>query len=156
MPQPIGSIVEIIVDGGIMPTGSYKVYDHNMLIRTDGESWPLCNDLNLPVTAAGTWAVTATLGVPPPESGRLAVGELTAELVRACTGQSCKLPQPVQQLVRQGVSMTFLDPNVVFADGKIGLYFSDLFLSSFNPQGIAARAQVIDVDGMAAKRQTWP
>lgn len=156
LPQPINRVVEIIVDGAIMPTGSYKVYDFQTLIRTDGQAWPMCNDLNKNTNQTGTWAVTVSLGTPVPPAGKLAVGELTAELVRACTGQSCKLPSPVQQIVRQGVSMTFLDPNQMFADGKIGLYFCDLFLSTYNPQGIAARAQVIDVDGRSPRRQTWP
>ena len=156
LPSPISAVNEVIVDGVVLSPTAYRVYDHNMLIRTDGEAWPLCNDLNLDTTEVNTWAVTVTLGTSVPSAGRLAVGELTAELTKACVGDECKLPAPIQQLVRQGVSMTFLDPNAVFADGKIGLYFSDLFLSTFNPQGIAARAQAIDVDGTAPRRQTWP
>ena len=156
LPQPIAAVNEVIVDGEVLSPTAYRVYDNQMLIRTDGNSWPVCNNLNLDTTEPNTWAVTVTLGTRVPESGRLAVGELTAELTKACVGEDCKLPSPVQQLVRQGVSMTFLDPNSVFADGKIGLYFCDLFLSAFNPQGIAARAQAIDVDGAFARRQTWP
>ncbi len=157
LPMPVVDIVQIKVDGNIMPTGSYRVYDHRQLLRTDGQPWPLCNDLNKDDTQVGTWSVTATYGTDVPPLGQLAVGELTEQLALACVDQtSCKLPTPVQQLVRQGVTMTFLDPNVVFAAGKLGLFNSDLFISTYNPAGISARAQAIDVDGPRPKRQTWP
>lgn len=157
LPMPVSSIVEVKVNGTPLVSGSYTLYDFHTLVRTDGQEWPLRNDLNLPDTAVGTWSITLTHGTAVPVAGRMAVAELTRELALACVGDgSCKLPQPVQQLVRQGVTMTFLDPNEVFADGKIGLYRSDLFISTFNPQGIAARAQVIDVDGPRHRRRTWP
>jgi len=157
LPMPVVDIVQIKVDGGIMPSGSYKVYDHRRLLRTDGQPWPLCNDLNKDDDQVGTWSVTATYGTDPPLLGQLAVGELTEQLALACVdASSCKLPTPVQQLVRQGVTMTFLDPNQMFADGKLGLYNSDLFISTYNPGGISARAQVINVDGPRPSRRTWP
>ncbi len=157
MPAQITSIVEILIDGSPLVSGSYKVYDNQMLIRTDGSPWPMCNDLNKDNTEVGTWSVEAVLGTDVPKTGQLAVGELALELINACVdADACSLPKPVQQLVRQGVSLTFLDPNEIFADGRVGLYFSDLFISTFNPGGIAARAQAIDVDGQGARRQTWP
>lgn len=157
LPMPVASIVEVKVDGVTLVSGSYTVYDHRTLIRTDGPSWPLCNDLNLPDTEVGTWAITAVVGPEVPSLGRMAVGELARELALACVDDgACRLPSAVQSIVRQGVSITFLDPNVVFADGKIGLYRSDLFISTVNPSGIAARAVAIDVDGPRHRRQTWP
>lgn len=157
LPFPVTNVVEVKVDGTPLISGSYVVYDYDTLLRVDGDEWPLCNDLNKADTETGTWSITVTTGTSVPTLGRLAVGELFAQLTLACIGDStCQLPKPVQQLVRQGVSITYLDPNEVFADGKLGLYNCDLFLSTFNPAGIAARAQAIDVDGMFARRQTWP
>lgn len=159
MPQPISRIVQVLVDGVPLISGSsYKVYDYQTLIRTDGEPWPLCNDLNKDETEVGTWAVEAVIGTEVPVLGRLAVGELALEFINACVdADNCMLPKPVQQIVRQGVSLTFLDPNEVFAAGKIGLFNADLFISTFNPGGIPARAQAIDVDGgSAVRRRTWP
>lgn len=157
LPGPVSSITQVKVDGSPLVTGAYILYDHRTLLRVDGNAWPLCNDLNLNDTAVGTWSVTFTAGLEVPVLGRMAVGELARELALACVGDgTCKLPQPVQQLVRQGVSMTFLDPNQVFADGRVGLYRSDLFISTVNPAGIAARAQAIDVDGPRPRIRTWP
>lgn len=157
LPQPIADVVEVKIDGTPLVSGSYVVYDHSMLLRVDGQPWPMCNDLNLMDTEVGTWSVTVTLGTEVPKLGRLAVGELAHQLILACVDEdSCSLPSPVQQIVRQGVSLTFLDPNEVFADGKLGLRISDMFISTFNPGKIAARAQVIDVDGREPRRLTWP
>lgn len=155
LPAPVAQIDEVKVDGVTLAPSAYRLYDHRTLLRVDGGMWPICNDLNKDDTEVGTWSVTATYGTDVPALGQLAVGELAEQLALACVedGQ-CKLPSPVQQLVRQGVTLTFLDPSQVFADGKIGLYTSDLFISTYNPQGIAARAQVIDVDGPRARRLT--
>jgi len=146
LPMPVNTITSVKVDGAVLDPSKYKLYNDRSLLRTDGNPWPLCNDLNKDDSQVGTWSITANFGVTVPDMGRLALGELVEQFGLACTGAACKLPQPVQQLVRQGVSLTFLDPNQVFADGKIGLYFCDLFISTFNPQGIAARAQAINVD----------
>lgn len=157
LPMPVADIIEVKVDGVALPPSSYVVYDRRTLLRVDGQPWPLCNDLNKMDTEVGTWSVTATYGTEVPMMGKMAVGELARELAMACVDdEGCSLPQPVQQLVRQGVSLTFLDPSQVFADGKVGLYRSDLFISTFNPGGISARAQAIDVDGPRARRLTWP
>jgi hypothetical protein len=155
--MPVSSIVQIKVDGAPLVSGAYMLYDYRTLIRTDGNSWPLCNDLSQPDTAVGTWSVTMTTGTPVPVLGQMAVGELALQLALACVdADECKLPSTAQQIVRQGVTLTMLDPNLVFADGKIGLYRCDLFISTFNPGGISERGHVYDVDGRGAKRQTWP
>lgn len=157
LPQPIADIIEIKVDGAILVSGSYTVYDYQTLLRTDGSPWPMCNDLNKTEDEVGTWSVEVVLGQAVPVMGQLAVGELALQFINACVDvDACLLPTPVQQLVRQGVTLTFLDPNEIFAAGKIGLYRSDLFISTFNPAGIPARAQAIDVDSRGPRRQTWP
>ncbi len=158
LPDPTSSVTQVKVDGEVLSPTAYEVWDHRILMRRDGSDWPICNNLNLDDTEVGTWSVTITVGTPVPVLGRMAVAELTRELALACIGDpSGQRPRPVQQVVRQGVSSTFLDPNEVFADGRIGLTRSDFFISTFNPSGIAARAQAIDVDkAYAPWRRTWP
>lgn len=158
LPSPTSAVTEVKIDGVALtpPEDHFILYDYRQLIRTDGEAWPSCNDLSQDDTHVGTWSVTFRVGVPVPPLGQLAVGELWTELMNACIGAPCKLPSPVQQLVRQGVSLTMFDPNVAFADGKIGLRLSDLFISTVNPGGIPARAQVYDPDARGPRMQTWP
>jgi hypothetical protein len=97
-----------------------------------------------------------TVGTPVPKLGQLALGELWTELVNACIGATCRLPYAVQQVVRQGVTQTLFDPNILFAAGKIGLRMSDLFISTYNPGGIPARAKLYDPDSYGPKHVTWP
>lgn len=159
LPGPVTSITEVKIDGvAITPLDGthFILYDHDTLIRTDGGVWPLCNDLSKPDTAVGTWSVTMQIGVPVPTLGQLALGELWTELVNACIGATCKLPAAVQQIVRQGVTQTLFDPNIIFAAGKIGLRMSDLFISTYNPAGIPSRAKMYDPDARGPKQVTWP
>lgn len=148
MPAPVSSIDLVKVDGVALPTTSYQLRDYRYLQRIDGSNWPLCNDLSKSDSSTGTWSVTLTLGEAVPPMGQIAVGELTCQFAKLLSNDaSCTLPKPVQQLVRQGVTMNFLDPNEIFANGRVGLYMCDLFITSENPHGLMERARVYDVDG---------
>jgi hypothetical protein len=147
LPQPISAIVSITIDGEVVPTGSYHVEDFLHVVRDDGLEWPHCND--------GSWFVTVTFGVQVPKLGELAVGELMCEFVKACTSDStCKLPQRVQTLTRQGVSMTLIDPEEFLDEGKTGLYLVDLFIRTVNPSGLARSASVHSPDIPRARMRT--
>lgn len=147
LPMPVASVVNVTIDGVVLPPSAYRMYDYRDLVRQDGAEWPLCNDLSKPDGQPGTWSVTVTVGEPVPVAGQLAVAELATEFVKALLCDAgCQLPAPVQQLSRQGVSMSFLDPNEVFANGRLGLRFSDMFLSAYNPDGLRAPSRVYSVD----------
>lgn len=147
LPMPVGSITNVTIDGVTLDPSAYQLYDYRDLVRQDGGEWPWCNDLSKPAGQPGTWSITAEFGEPVPIMGQWAVAELATEFVKArLCDSSCQLPAPVQQLSRQGVSMTFLDPNEVFANGRLGLRIADMFLSTFNPDGLRAPARVYSVD----------
>ena len=147
LPVPVSSITSVVIDGAVIPASAYQLYDYRDLIRQDGGEWPRCNNLSAPDGSPGTWSVTAVYGEGVPVLGTLAVGELAVEFAKAIAcDTSCQLPQPVQQLTRQGVSMSFLDPNEVYASGRLGLRLSDLFLSTYNPDGLRAPSRVYSVD----------
>lgn len=159
LPYPVAEVLDVTIDGtSLTPLSDHVLlYDHRRLIRIDGEMWPICNDLSKPAGDVDTWTIQVSIGTPVPQLGRVALGELTNELVKACIGADCKFPQNVQQIVRQGVTQNRLDPSQVFAAGKIGLYFSDLFIDTYNPGHIQDRARVIAVDGHRSyPQQTWP
>lgn len=117
-----------------------------------GGTWPACNDLNRADTETGTWSVTAVFGRPVPELGRLAMGEVACEVMRLLSEGDCKLPFRVQQLVRQGVTMTFDDVRELTADGLSGLPLTDMFIRAVNPAGLARRAGTYSVDHPPARR----
>jgi hypothetical protein len=140
LPGPVSSITEVRVDNQVVPTGSYRLDNHRFVVRTDGGTWPICND--------GGWSVTLVHGAEVPSLGLMAAAELACEFVKACTPgvKDCRLPQRVVSMVRQGVSQQFLDPNALLKDGKIGLYLSDLFIQSTNPSKLASRPRVYSPD----------
>lgn len=147
LPSPVASVISVKVDGVTLPTSAYRVDNYRLLVRTDGGQWPICNNLNLADTEVGTWSVTLTYGETVSPLGNLALGELATQFAKliACD-KDCAIGKPVQQLVRQGVTMNFLDPNELFANGRIGLYLSDLFISVENPKGLTSPSWVYDVD----------
>lgn len=154
LPGPVHDITEVKIDGIVLnPLIDYRLDDWRLLVRLGGDSWPLCNDLNLADTEVGTWSVTFNTGVEVPELGQLAVGELATEIAKYIScDNTCTLPKPMQSMVRQGLSVTFLDPNQVFADGKTGLYFCDLFIQTYNPNKLRRRSRAYDIDASMSRR----
>lgn len=155
LPGPVHAIGLVKVDGVVLANGvDFRLDDYRRLVRLGGHEWPLCNDLNLADTEVGTWSVTFSQGEPVPELGRIAVGVLATELAKMLIcDSSCALPKPVQSLSRQGVNITFLDPNEVFATGRTGLYVPDIFISTYNPGNLRRRSMVYDVDNLNNRRQ---
>lgn len=152
LPNPVSAIVQVKIDGSTVPVTGYALADSQMLIRTGGAVWPLCNDLSRPDTAAGTWSVTFDVGRAVPEGAAWAVGELACEIIRAASGEDCRLPRNVTQLARQGVTITLPDVTTLFAKGLTGLPLADMWIKSVNPKGLAARSRVYRVDEPTARR----
>lgn len=152
LPSPVHSIVTVMMDGTPMATGSYRVDNNRLLVRLDGQQWPYCNDLSKDDTEPGTWSVTARYGQDIPVGARLAMGELACEIVRAGTGQDCRLPPGVIQLARQGVTIQYPDVGQLLKDGRTGLYLVDLFLASENPDGLKQRGRFYSVDSPTVRR----
>ena len=150
LPAPVYDVVEVKLDGGVLVTGSYRVDDDRILVRTDGGVWPSCQDLAAPDSEVNTWSVTARYGEPVPTLGRQAVGELAAEVARACLGEECRLPANVASLVRQGITITFPEAAGLAERG----YFGGLFIETFNPDHLRGRARVYDLDGPGPPRRT--
>lgn len=152
LPSPVSSVVTVKVDGTPLVTGSYRVDNNRLLVRTDGGRWPLCNDLSKNDTEPGTWSVTAAYGEDVPDSARMAMGELVCEIVKAGSGIDCRLPPGVVQLARQGVTIQYPDVGQLLKEGRTGLYLVDLFLSSENPHNLTQRARVYSVDRPLQRR----
>jgi hypothetical protein len=152
LPAPVLRIVEVKVDGTPLVTGAYRVDNNRLLVRTDGGDWPRCNDLSLADTEAGTWSVTAVYGEEPPDGAELAMGQLACEIAKAAAGGDCKLPAGLQQLVRQGVTISYPDVGELFRKGRTGLYLVDMFVATWNPSGLRTRSRVYSVDRPSVRR----
>ena len=153
------SIVEVRVDGKVLPATAYRVDDYRKLTRTDGACWPECQQLELPDTAMGTFSVTYRTGVDPAtDPGAMAAAaELAGEIYRYCRrmGGSCAPPSAhVTRIVRDGVEYD-LDLNAYYSEGRTGLPRVDQFLARVNPTGARTTFQVWSPDIVHSRRTTW-
>jgi len=152
LPSPVHQILDITIDGTPMVTGSYRLDNNRIVVRTDGGVWPACNDLSVDDGQPGTWTVTATFGEPVPDGGVLAMGELICEIIRGATGGDCRLPAGVTQLIRQGVTIQYPDIGEMFRRGRTGLYLVDMFINTWNPYALRQRSRTYNVDRPTARR----
>lgn len=136
LPMKVTRIVDIVIDGQIVPTGSYRLDNHRFVVRTDGGGWPHCNDLSVSF-GPGSWSVTVVVGEPVPKLGQLAVGELACELAKLCNDEECVLPTNARRVTRQGVTVDTPDVKAVIETGALGLQFVELFIASYNPSRLA-------------------
>lgn len=152
LPSPAQSIAQVLVDGVELVEGdNWTLYNGDLLVRTDGGQWPMCQDWTVPVSGVGAWSVTPVFGRPVPMLGQLAVGELAAEIARGCTAGECRLPAFTTSVSRQGVTQEFPSWLEIMEKGVVGvgLKMSDLFLRTENPQGLTDRPRTYNPDDYA-------
>lgn len=146
------SVSEVKVDGMVLDPTAYRLDLGARLVRTDGEDWPLCQDLAAPDTEPGTWSVTYTPGAAVDGLGAHAAGILAGEFVKACSGMECSLPANVTQIARNGVTMTL--GLGTFPDGKTGIREVDLYVERWNPYGHKTAPLVWSPDLARPRRTT--
>lgn len=148
LPSPIYSVSEVKVDGVVLPTSAYRVDDFRKLVRVDGGTWPICQNLAAADTEADTWSVTLTIGQPVPTIGQMAVGELACEMM----SPECRIPRNAASVTRQGVTIDFPTFSELLTNGLLGLRWTDIFISTYNPRRLQAPPQVYDVDRQPYRR----
>lgn len=131
LPDPVESIVSVEINGETLEADTYRVDNYGLLVRTDGGRWPGCQNLNADLGETDTWAVTYKRGQAVPTGGQHAVGRLAVELALAeCDPEECSLPQRVQSITRQGVTVAMLDSFDDIDKGHTGIWGIDSWISS--------------------------
>lgn len=146
LPFPACSVTEVLIDGDVVPASGYRIDEFNSLVRVGSECWPTCQNLTLPDTEEGTWSVTVEYGRQVPELLLRATSEIAVELIKGCVGQPCKLPQRLQSVTRQGVTISFIDPQEFMRNGRTGFYLADMAIQAYNPRGLQRRPSVYSPD----------
>lgn len=150
---PVNTITQVLINGIVFPAGDYRVDGGEWLVRTDGQDWPLWQDLALPAGAVGTFEVVYTVGEPPPDILLAAAGDYALEWARASSPSSstaCRLPSRARDIVRQGVTVSLVDPMILLRDQLTGIPSIDGVIRALNPGGATARPRVL-VPGMDAQ-----
>lgn len=142
-------------DGDIVPVDAWRVDVDNgtWLVRTDGDCWPECQDYNVD-SGVGTFFVTYQQGLEVPSVLSRAAGELACEWAKSCLGQPCRLPQRVQSLTRQGVSISMVSIDDLLRRGLTGVETVDSVIASYNPYGLRSRPRIVSPDWPPASRTT--
>ena len=157
---PVREIVEVKINGDVLPVTydsgapQYRLDGWTWLTRMDDPSvaptrahWPGCQDAALNDDQPGTFSVTYQFGVDPPPLGILACEQLACEFFAAWSQSTCKLPERVVKLVRQGVSEDLIVPLAAqLRDGGTGIIAWDAFMLAYNPDGLRRRPAVYSPD----------
>lgn len=154
LPGGISGPISVLMDGVLLPVDAFRVDNGNLLVRTDGECWPVCQDMAAPTTDIGTWAVTFTPGLPLDAAGQIALGILACEYAQAASGQACRLPSNALQVQRLGVTIDLARQS--FPEGLTGIPEVDLVLRRYNPYALAAPSMVWSPDVRRGRTTTWP
>ncbi|KAB7761181.1 hypothetical protein [Mycolicibacterium mucogenicum] len=141
LPGPVVSITKVTVDGAELAATDYQL-EQDTLYRLGDQAWPGQN-LGRPLGEPGTWSVEYQRGTPPPRGTANLVGMLAKEFLAACNGGKCRLPRNVTHVSKGGVSYEVYNPNDIYSKGKTGIPEVDLWLSSVNPNHLAAPPSVI-------------
>lgn len=154
---PVHSIVEVLIDGQPVAPETYRVDAPGLLVRqSTDECWPPCQDLSMPPTEPGTFAVTYRQGLEPDEAAIAAVSEYTYELIKACIPDAdCALPRRVTSVVRQGIRIDRVDARDYLDEGRVGLDLVDQWIASVNPYGLPSQGRVMSPDHRPPRRTTW-
>jgi len=152
LPGVVGLVVSVEIDGAALSPFAYRVDNGNRLVRTDGGSWPSCQDMNAD-EGEGTFIVTYQRGAPVDGLGAWASGLLAKQYAMACTGGRCDLPTGVTSIVRSGISMEIATG--AFPDGLTGIRDVDSFIQSWNPYTNLGPAEVFSPDVPRGRQTTW-
>lgn len=148
LPGPVASIpvTGVSVDGVVISDDSWRVDNGKWLVRTDGDCWPDCQDYNLDNGGTNTFQVTYFKGLAVPSILARAAGELACEWIKSCQGSACRLPQRVQSIVRQGVTISMVDVDTILRNGWTGVDTVDQIIAQFNPYGLRSRMKIASPD----------
>lgn len=153
LPGPVYSVSEVLVDGVALDPSAYRVDDGHWLVRTDGDCWPECADLNVD-SGAGLFEVSYTRGQVVPDVVLTAAGTLACEYAKACVGGACRLPGRITSIARQGVTVTAVDTDTLLRRGLTGIFEVDQVISAVNPAGLRARPRVYSPDRRSPRTVT--
>ena len=132
---PIISITSVVIDGVTLDPAAYRLDDDWRIVRTDGDTWPSCNalDLNNYGTSGETVAVNYVTGREAPIELQMAAAEMACELKKACNGDaSCSLPENARNVTRRGIEYELDDVTSLIDKGLTGNAIVDNALAVYS------------------------
>lgn len=140
---PVDSVTEVTIGGIVVDPATYRVDDQHWLVRTAGECWPFCADLDTD-DGDNVFEVTYMRGDPVPTTLLVAGTILECEWAKACLGDgTCRLANNVTNLARNGVTIDMTSPSDLLGDGLTGIFEVDQIITAWNPYGHKQRRRIL-------------
>lgn len=134
---PNTNVIEILIDGQVIPFAHYGLFDDSFLYRKVGGEWPTANNLLLDSTQTGTFEVTYRFGRDPDKLTKMAATELACELLLDATpGKKSNLPRGVTAANIQGAQVTIRDRAQALKEGSESIPVVNRFLFAYGLDSI--------------------
>lgn len=154
LPGPVGGIVKIMVDGAELPRSAYRIDNGYRLVRTDGGTWPVCQDMSLGEDEPGAFVVVYYRGAAPNIMTRAAAGALAIEYYAAIGGEDCRLPWNLVAATREGETYDFGEDGGIDAVVQMMPVVASV-VRIYNPNGLKTRPRVIVPGGDRERVTPW-
>lgn len=135
--RPIIEVHSVTIDGEVVDPADFAVSNRSAIRIAQTVRVPVIRGKRADVEVDYTYGVYDL-----PEVMERAVAALAAEILAADTGSTCRLPERVTNISRQGVSWTLIDPQDFLDSGRTGVYEVDLAIKVMNPSKAKARARI--------------
>lgn len=162
---PVTDIVQVLINGELIPPDEYELRDFRYLLRiiptptsqpTAVWGWPFTQAQWLPDTQQGTFSVTFKFGQVPGPSGIRACKDYAEVLILPHFNTGTGYPQRITSINRQGVSMQIVDVIDIVNKGMTGVYSVDAWLRAVNPTKAVAQSLCWSPDMARPRRQATP
>jgi len=152
----VDQVLNVRIDGvDYDPCSMVAVYDRSRIVRTDGGSWPVCQELGK-TDGPGTWSIEVLQGLCVPDGGDWATGTLMCEFLKSCLKRSdCQLPRRLQTITRNNVTLGFNDRFENLAIMRTGIWEIDAWIEESRYVG-AATPSIISPELPRHSELTWP
>jgi hypothetical protein len=145
--KPVRRVLSVTIDGVVLDPANYH-RQGSWVIRTDGSSWPRCQDRNAQAGTEGSWELEYRWGNVVPISGQIAAGLYRCQILMALVGDDrCELPERIRTKVVDGQTIGFLEPMTFLSEGLTGLGgIVDQWITRANPAKLQRKARVYRAD----------
>lgn len=144
---PVVTVDEVVVGDEVVSASAYRLdvtRGAYLLVRVDGECWPVCQDMTAEPGQAGAFEVTYSVGRVLPEALAIATAMLACQYGKHLTGATCALPAKMTRLSRQGVEVELAAPE---PDGSsTGIKMVDEVIHTLNPGKLKRPPRVLSLD----------
>lgn len=155
---PVQSITSVKLDGAtLVPGVDYRLVDKQLLERAPGLWWPVCQDLFAEATEPDTFEVVFEYGQEPPTAGATCASIYGLEVAQGLAGLECNLPSRVSSILRQGTTVSFVDPTTLAQNGLTGVPLVDTWIQAVNGGKRPHRpAAIASPDRLPQVEYRWP